>query len=81
MTVKIKPGASPSTEYEYGKDMIARQMYSENSRADVCAQDVSRVNQKQLSTSKRIPPLQVVISSSGRSSGRIGVLSELQRKG
>ena len=30
--VKIMPGTRPRTEYEYGKDMIARQMYSEKSR-------------------------------------------------
>ncbi len=34
-TVKIIPGASPSTEYEYGNDMIARQIYSEKSKAAV----------------------------------------------
>ncbi len=34
-TVKIKPGTKPKTEYEYGKDMIARQMYSEKSKAAV----------------------------------------------
>lgn len=35
MTVKIKPGTSPNTEYEYGNDMIAKQMYSEKSSAAV----------------------------------------------
>lgn len=35
-TVTIKPGTRPSTEYEYGKDMIARQMYSAKSSAAVC---------------------------------------------
>ena len=34
-TVKIKPGTRPNTEYEYGNDMIAKQMYSEKSRAAV----------------------------------------------
>jgi len=34
-TVKIKPGTKPRTEYEYGNDMMAKQMYSENSRAAV----------------------------------------------
>lgn len=34
-TVKIKPGTSPRTEYEFGNDMIARQMYSEKRRAAV----------------------------------------------
>jgi hypothetical protein len=33
--VKIRPGTRPSTEYDQGKDMIARQIYSENSRAAV----------------------------------------------
>ena len=35
-TVRIRPGASPKTEYEYGKDMIAKQIYSENNKAAVC---------------------------------------------
>jgi hypothetical protein len=35
--VKIRPGISPSTEYEYGNDMIAKQMYSEKSNAAVCS--------------------------------------------
>jgi hypothetical protein len=35
-TVKIKPGTRPRTEYEYGKDMMARQMYSEKRSAAVC---------------------------------------------
>jgi hypothetical protein len=39
-TVKIKPGTRPRTEYEYGNDMIARQMYSENSKAAVCRRKV-----------------------------------------
>jgi len=39
-TVKISPGTRPSTEYEYGKDMIARQMYSEKSSAAVCVINV-----------------------------------------
>lgn len=34
-TVKIKPGTRPRIEYDQGKDMIAKQMYSENSRAAV----------------------------------------------
>ena len=34
-TVKINPGTRPSTEYEYGKDMMAKQIYSEKSRAAV----------------------------------------------
>jgi len=34
-TVKMSPGTRPRTEYEYGKDMMARQMYSEKSRAAV----------------------------------------------
>lgn len=34
--VKMIPGPRPSTEYEYGKDMMARQMYSEKSSAAVC---------------------------------------------
>ena len=29
------PGTRPSTEYEYGKDIIAKQMYSEKSNAAV----------------------------------------------
>lgn len=35
-TVTISPGTSPNTEYEYGKDMIARHMYSLNNSAAVC---------------------------------------------
>ena len=34
-TVRIRPGTRPRTEYEYGNDMIAKQMYSENNRAAV----------------------------------------------
>jgi hypothetical protein len=33
--VKIKPGTSPRMEYDHGKDMMARQMYSEKSSAAV----------------------------------------------
>ncbi len=33
--VKINPGTRPSSEYDHGKDMIARQMYSEKSSAAV----------------------------------------------
>ena len=35
-TVTISPGTNPNTEYEYGKDMIARHMYSLNNSAAVC---------------------------------------------
>jgi len=31
----MRPGTSPRTEYEYGKDMMAKQMYSENNSAAV----------------------------------------------
>jgi hypothetical protein len=34
-TVRIKPGTRPRTEYEYGKDMMAKQIYSEKSNAAV----------------------------------------------
>lgn len=34
-TVRIKPGTSPRTEYEYGKLIMAKQMYSENNKAAV----------------------------------------------
>lgn len=34
-TVKMRPGTNPKRAYEYGKDMIARQMYSESSKAAV----------------------------------------------
>ena len=34
-TVKIIAGTSPRIEYDQGKDMMARQMYSEKSRAAV----------------------------------------------
>jgi hypothetical protein len=34
-TVKIRPGTRPRVAYEYGKDMIAKQMYSENNNAAV----------------------------------------------
>jgi hypothetical protein len=33
--VRIRPGTRPRTEYDQGNDMIARQMYSEKSRAAV----------------------------------------------
>ena len=33
--VKMSPGTSPRIEYDHGKDMMARQMYSENSSAAV----------------------------------------------
>jgi hypothetical protein len=33
--VRIRPGKRPRTEYDQGNDMIARQMYSEKSRAAV----------------------------------------------
>lgn len=36
-TVKIRPGTRPRTEYDQGNDMMARQMYSENSKAAVWA--------------------------------------------
>ena len=35
-TVTIRPGTKPKTEYEYGNDMMARQMYSEKRSAAVC---------------------------------------------
>lgn len=35
-TVTIRPGTRPRTEYEYGNDMIAKQMYSAKSSAAVC---------------------------------------------
>lgn len=34
-TVKMRPGTNPNTEYEYGKDMIAKHIYSEKSKAAV----------------------------------------------
>ena len=34
-TVSIKPGTNPRIEYDHGNDMIARQIYSEKSRAAV----------------------------------------------
>ena len=34
-TVRIKPGTRPRIEYDQGKDIMARQIYSENSRAAV----------------------------------------------
>src|SRR6201989_899188 len=34
-TVKIKPGTRPRTEYDQGKDMMARQMYSEKRKKAV----------------------------------------------
>ena len=33
--VNMMPGTRPKTEYDQGKDMMARQMYSEKSRAAV----------------------------------------------
>jgi hypothetical protein len=33
--VRIRPGTRPRMEYDHGKDMMARQMYSENSKAAV----------------------------------------------
>ena len=41
-TVKMRPGTRPSTEYEYGKDMMARQMYSAKSSAAVYTKSVSQ---------------------------------------
>jgi len=38
-TVRIKPGTRPSVAYEYGKLIIARQIYSEKSSAAVCIED------------------------------------------
>ena len=38
-TVKIRPGTRPRTEYDHGNDMMAKQMYSENSRAAVWSID------------------------------------------
>jgi hypothetical protein len=35
-TVRMRPGTRPRTEYEYGNDIIARQIYSENNKAAVC---------------------------------------------
>jgi hypothetical protein len=34
-TVKIRPGTRPRTEYDHGNDMMARQIYSEKSKAAV----------------------------------------------
>lgn len=34
-TVKMRPGTRPRMEYDHGKDMMARQMYSEKSSAAV----------------------------------------------
>jgi hypothetical protein len=34
-TVKMRPGTRPKTEYEYGNDMMAKQIYSEKSNAAV----------------------------------------------
>jgi hypothetical protein len=31
-TVRMSPGTKPSTEYEYGNDMMAKQIYSAKSR-------------------------------------------------
>lgn len=33
--VRIRPGTRPSIEYDHGKDMMAKQMYSENNSAAV----------------------------------------------
>lgn len=33
--VKMRPGTKPKIEYDQGNDMIAKQMYSANSRAAV----------------------------------------------
>lgn len=37
--VKINPGTNPKTEYDQGKDMIARQIYSENKSPAVFCQE------------------------------------------
>jgi len=37
-TVKMMASTSPKIEYDHGNDMMARQMYSENSRAAVYCQ-------------------------------------------
>jgi len=34
-TVRIRPGTRPKVAYEYGNDMMAKQMYSENNSAAV----------------------------------------------
>jgi hypothetical protein len=34
--VKMRPGTSPKMEYDQGKDIIAKQMYSEKSKNAVC---------------------------------------------
>lgn len=34
-TVKMIPGTRPRIEYDHGKDMMAKQMYSEKSNAAV----------------------------------------------
>lgn len=34
-TVRMRPGTRPRMAYEYGNDMIAKQMYSENNKAAV----------------------------------------------
>lgn len=38
-TVRMRPGTNPRVAYEYGNDMIAKQMYSENSKAAVYVSD------------------------------------------
>jgi len=43
-TVKIRPGTRPRTEYDQGKDIIARQIYSEKSSAAVYTRLVTAKN-------------------------------------
>jgi len=38
-TVRIRPGTRPKVAYEYGNDMMAKQMYSENNSAAVYNMD------------------------------------------
>lgn len=39
--VKMRPGTSPRMEYDHGKDMMAKQIYSEKSRAAVYVDEIS----------------------------------------
>jgi hypothetical protein len=53
-TVKIRPGTRPRTEYDQGKDIIARQIYSEKSSAAVCTRSISN---------RQKPPYPIVSAS------------------
>lgn len=45
-TVMMRPGTNPRTEYEYGNDIMAKQIYSAKSSAAVCEPLLEAVTKK-----------------------------------